>query len=105
MGSGRRSVPECLQGASLMFQGITQHLYPVIPQGILARVQSHEVLVASTGRGEVCATEWREGTSPPPVDGTQKLSHSASAYGYQLSCQAHCLGVGVQPGTTEELTQ
>ena len=32
------SQPECPEGGTLKFQGITQHLYSTIPQGILAQV-------------------------------------------------------------------
>lgn len=60
----RRVIPEFLQRATLKFQGIPQHLYPAVLQGILAQVQSDEVLVAAKGRREVCTTE--RGNRTPP---------------------------------------
>lgn len=43
----RKAIPEFLQRATLKFQDITQHLYPAVLQGILAQVQTDEVLVGA----------------------------------------------------------
>lgn len=47
--SGARIIPECPEGATLKFQGVTQHLYSALPQGILSQVQSDEALLAAKG--------------------------------------------------------
>ena len=44
------SQPECPEGGTLKFQGITQHLYSTIPQGILAQVQCDQALISAKGR-------------------------------------------------------